>query len=51
MGMGLLHRSRHGMFVLALQTGLNINQVFACFHQRCQLLARGIVGLTRRPIP
>jgi hypothetical protein len=36
------------MFVLALQTGLNINQVFACFHQRRQLLACGIVGLARR---
>jgi hypothetical protein len=36
------------MFVLALQSRLEIKQSLARFHQRPQLLVRGIVGLARR---
>jgi hypothetical protein len=45
--MRLLNRPRRGMLVLALQPRLEVNQAFACFHQRRQFLTRGIVHLFR----
>jgi hypothetical protein len=47
-GMRFLDWSRCSMLVLALQSRLEFEQIFARFHQCQQLLVRGIVDLARR---